>query len=114
MADDVSWFLELAEELALFGKITLRDPETATVPLWIHIFIPGDELLALQAGSVSQNSNLFRKGKLALICKLCIFSLRDVDSGDVTPFPYITGAGQLDEDRLGQPTSDTASFNFME
>ena len=31
----------------LFGKISLRDPETATVPLWIHIFIPGDELLTL-------------------------------------------------------------------
>ena len=44
--------------------------------------------------------------------KIQIFSLRDGDPRDSTPFPYITGAGQRDEDRVSQPTVDTASFYF--
>ena len=44
---DVSLFLELEEELALFVKITLRDLDMRQFLSLSRIFIFGDELLAL-------------------------------------------------------------------
>jgi hypothetical protein len=70
---DVSWFLELEEKLGLIGKITLMFPlPWQTGEDLVHICFSRNEILALM---------------LVLFRKIRLFSFRDGDPSDVTPFP---------------------------
>jgi len=91
-------FLSLAEELALFGQITLC------------FLCPGKQLASC---AIFIFGMTFSRSCRFCFAKIRIFSLRDCDPRDVTPFPYISGAASRDEERLSQPKADTTSFLFF-
>ena len=98
----MSLFVELERKLALFRQITFM----------FHFALPNSGGVLLDPTFSSSGVSCLRR--LALFRKIRIFSLRDGDQNNSTPFPQIAGAGQRDEDRLSQPTADTASFYFTE